>query len=270
MMRKGMLVEEVMRRDFVVADTDKPITHVLRSMRRTDADGFLVVEGGKLIGLATYWDLMVRLGSLRVREVNVSSLFASSVMEPVRTTLTPKSTIVDAARTMVEDPNHMIPIIDSGEVVGIIEPRDIAKALLNDEVPAINVSLRNAPTVNISDRIVHARRLMMNSMSRSLAVLSDGVVVGVVSDDQMVDAYVNLVLGVPMEKQKAHVRRILVADLGPRHVKASLEATVADVAKLIVEKPVKGVPLVGAAGELMGFVSIFELAKFIVAQTSSQ
>ena len=265
-MKRDALVEEIMKREFVSIDSDRPITYAIRLMKKADADGFLVVEDGRLIGLATYWDLMIRLGDMRVRDADASGIYASSVMEPVKKTLTPKSRVVEAAQLIAEDPAHMIPVMEGDQIVGVLEARDLAKILLDEDIPASNISLRSVPTVNISDRIIHVRKLMMDSRLRSIAALNEGAVVGVISDDQIAEAYVNLVLSMPMEKQKAQVRHLIVADIGPRHVRANSEASIADVAKLIVENPVKGVPLVDPDRALVGFISVSELAKFISAQ----
>lgn len=265
-MRRNMLVEEIMKRDYVIIDTDKPVNYALKLMKKADADGLVVAEDGKLIGLATYWDLMVRLGDVRVRDADASSIYVSSIMEPAKAILTPESKVVDAARLLLEDPLHLIPVLDSGRIVGVVEPRDIAKILLDEEVPASSVSSRSTPAVNISDRIVHARNLMISSKVRGLAVLNEGSVVGVVSDDQVVDAYMNLVLSMPMTKRRAQLKHVVVADVGPRRVKADFDATLAQVAKLLIERAIKGVPLVNPDNVLVGFISVCELAKFVCAQ----
>lgn len=265
-MRRDMLVEELMRRDYVAIDTDKPVSYALRLMKRADVDGLVVAEDDRLIGLATYWDLMVRLGDIRVRDADVSSIYVSSIMEPVKATLTPKLRVIDAACIFLEDPFHLIPVLDAGKIVGVVEPRDIAKALLDEEVPASRVSLRSAPTVNISDRIVHARSTMIYSRMRSLAVLNEKSVIGVVNDDQVVDVYMDLILSVPTTKRRARLKNLAIADASPRRVKADFDVALAQVAKLLVEKQVKGVPLVDSNNILVGFISISELAKFICAQ----
>ncbi|MHC1627786.1 MAG: CBS domain-containing protein, partial [Candidatus Nezhaarchaeales archaeon] len=210
-MDRDMLVEEIMRRNFVTTDTDKPVTYILRLMKKADSDGFLAVEDDKLVGLATYWDLMIRLGNLRVRDADASSIYVSSVMEPVKVTLTPKSRVVEAAQRIAEDPAHIIPVLENGQLVGVVEAKDLAKVLLDEDIPASSISLRNIPTVNMSDRVIHARKLMMDSGLRSLATFNEGVVVGVVNDDQIAEAYINLILSMPMEKQKAQIKHLLVA-----------------------------------------------------------
>ncbi|MEM4425483.1 MAG: CBS domain-containing protein [Candidatus Nezhaarchaeales archaeon] len=267
-MRGDVLVEEIMRRDYVIIDTDKPVTYALRLMKKAGADGLVVVENDELVGLATYWDLMVRLGDVRVRDADVSSIYVSSIMEPVKAILTPESKVVDAARAFLEDPLHLIPVLKSGKLVGVIESRDVAKVLLDEEEPASNISLRNLPTVNVSARVVHARDLMINSRIRSLAALNERSVIGVVCDDQIVDIYIDLVLSAPMTRRRAQLKRLAVADVGPRRVKVDFDATLAQVAKLLLEKPVKGVPLVDSNNVLVGFVSIGELAKFVCAHAS--
>jgi len=265
-MRRNMLVEEIMRRDVVKVDTDRPIAYALRLMKRADADGFLVVENGALVGSTSYWDLMVRLGGARVRGADASSIYVSSVMEPVKATLSPKSRVVEAARLMAEDPFHAIPILERGEVVGVLEPRDLVKVLLDDEIPASNLSTMNVPKVAVSGRVIHARRLMIGEGVRSLAVVSDGVAVGVIDDDQVVDALVGLISSLPPEKQKAGIRRLTVADLGPKRVRVGNDASLNEVAKLVAKASAKGVPIVDDEGMLTGFVTVRELAKFISAQ----
>jgi predicted transcriptional regulator len=265
-MRRDMLVEEIMQRDVVKVDTDKPITYALKLMKKANADGFLVIEGDALVGSASYWDLMVRLGSVRVRGADASSIYVSSVMEPVEATLSPKSRVVEVARLMVESPFRVIPILEGGEVIGVLEPRDLAKALLNDDIPAPSLSLKSTPRVAVSDRVVHARRLMIDEKVRSLAVVNYGSAVGVLDDDQVVDAFVDLISSLPPERQRAGIRRLTVADLGPKRVKMRDDVPLSEVAKLIVWASVKGVPIVDDEGMLTGFVTVRELAKFISAQ----
>lgn len=260
-----MLVEEIMKRDYAVIDTDKPITYALKLMKKADADGFLVAEGEGLAGLASYWDLMLRLMNVRVRGADASSIYVSSVMEPVSGVLSPKSRVVEAAQKIAGDPFHMIPVLEGKKLVGVVEAVDLAKALLEDEVPASSVCLRNAPIVNVSDRIIHARKLMLDSGLRSLAVANEDVVIGVVNDDQVVEAYVNLILRAPAERQKAQVKSLLVSDLGPRHVKVDVDASLAEVSELMLKSAVKGIPILESAS-LAGFVSVAEIAKFIAAQ----
>jgi len=97
-------------------------------------------------------------------------------------------------------------------------------------------------------------------------VVNDGVAVGVVNDDQVVDALVGLISSLPPEKQKAGIKRLTVADLGPRRVRVGNDASLNEVAKLVAEASVKGVPIVDDEGMLTGFVTVRELAKFISAQ----
>jgi len=266
LMRRDMLVDEVMRRGMATVDTDRPITHALRLMRKNDVDGVVVIEDGKLVGVATYWDFMVRLGNLRVRSADPSSIYVSSVMNPPRATLTPETPIVEAARLVVEEGAYLMPVLEEGSVVGALEAKDLAKALLDEEVPALNVSMRSPPTVNLSDRVIHARKVMMDSGLRSLATLNEGAVVGVVNDDQIVEAYLNLIMTLPMERQKAQIRHLLIADVGPRHVKAHAESSLGGVAEVMVKNPVKGVPVVDEDRVLVGFVSVLDVARFVMAQ----
>jgi len=180
--------------------------------------------------------------------------------------LSPKSGVVEAARLMAEDPFHAIPILEKGGAVGVLEPRDLVKALLDDEIPASNLSTRNAPKVTVLDRVIHARRLMIDEGVRGSVVVNDGVAVGVIDDDQAVDALAGLISSLPPEKQKAGIRRLTIANLGPKRVKVESDAPINEAARLVAEVSVKGVPIVDNEGTLIGFVTVREPAKFISTQ----
>ncbi|MCS6928256.1 MAG: CBS domain-containing protein [Saprospiraceae bacterium] len=91
-----------------------------------------VVEGKKLVGMITSWDLF-KLGKsaeeyqgLKVREVMTTKL----------ATLEPYQHIGAAAEVLMEHLFHAIPIVnESGELVGIVTSYDILRYSYNKEYP---------------------------------------------------------------------------------------------------------------------------------------
>ena len=69
-----------------------------------------------------------------------------------------------------------------------------------------------------------------------------------------------------LEKQKAGTRRLTVADFGPKRVGMGDGTPLNDVARLVAEASVKGVPIVDGEGMPTDFVAVRELVEFISAQ----
>ena len=65
---------------------------------------------------------------------------------------------------------------------------------------------------------------------------------------------------------KAGTRRLIVADFGPKRVRMGDGAPFNDVARLVAEASVKGVPMVDDEGVPTDFVTVRELAESISAQ----
>jgi acetoin utilization protein AcuB len=83
-----------------------------------------VMEGGKLVGILTERDLRNHWGYLDRTRVD-----AAMTPEPV--TITPRITAEDAARLMLQHKIGGLPVIEDGELVGIVSTSDILRAFLN-------------------------------------------------------------------------------------------------------------------------------------------
>ena len=112
---------------------------------------------------------------------------------------------------------------------------------------------RDLVKVDTDRPIAYALRLMKRADADGFLVVEN-------------DALVGLISSLPLEKQKAGTRRLTVADLGPKRVGMGDGASLNEVAKLVAEASVKGVPIVDDEGMLTDFVTVRELAKFISAQ----
>jgi acetoin utilization protein AcuB len=83
-----------------------------------------VMESGKLVGMLTERDIRNHWGYLEATRVD-----AAMTHEPV--TITPRISAEDAARLMLQHKIGGLPVVDNGELVGIVSTSDILKAFLN-------------------------------------------------------------------------------------------------------------------------------------------
>ena len=98
-------------------------------------------------------------------------------------------TIRYAARRMAEDDVGVLPILSSGDLVGIVTDRDIAvrgvAECLSPDAPIRRVMTENVATCSPDDDIATALALMSREQIRRMPVCERGRLVGIVS---LVDA----------------------------------------------------------------------------------
>jgi len=112
---------------------------------------------------------------------------------------------------------------------------------------------RGVVKVDTDRPIAQALRLMKRADADGFSVVEDGALAGLISS-------------LPLEKQKAGTRRLTVTDLGPKRVGMGDGAPLNDVARLVAEASVKGVPIVDDKWMPTDFVAVRELAESTSAQ----
>jgi acetoin utilization protein AcuB len=131
-----MLVENRMKRDPITISPETGILEASRLLRQHKIRHLPVVRGGRLVGILTDRDLK-RVSpspatSLSVYEVNylLDKLEAKEVMIKQVVTVTPRTTIEDAARLLLTHKIGSLPVVDGEVLVGIITETDVLEALV--------------------------------------------------------------------------------------------------------------------------------------------
>jgi len=148
-----MLVRDYMTRHPLLADASMSIIEAQRYMGENNVRHLPVVSDGKrLLGLVTRQTLLVepgRLTSLDVWEIAryLSGLTLKDVMvrEKDVVTVSPDTTIEQAARIMVEKKIGCLPVVERGVVVGILSEIDLLAHLtemMAVRVPGVRVTVR--------------------------------------------------------------------------------------------------------------------------------
>lgn len=112
--------------------TEEPITVepedlAIRAVHKMQADGFHrlpVVHDGKLVGIVTDRDLREHRGHLEHVKIN-------GVMTENPVTVTPTTTVEEAAQIMLERQIGGLPVVADGHLVGIVTASDILRAFLD-------------------------------------------------------------------------------------------------------------------------------------------
>ena len=111
-----MLAKDFMTKDVVTVEIPSSRDDVLRILKRTGISGVPVVKGEekKLLGIVTRKDIL-----RKPEETQIALLMTS---EPL--TIEPETDIAEAARIMTEMRIRRLPVIDKGNLVGILSASD--------------------------------------------------------------------------------------------------------------------------------------------------
>ena len=120
-----MKVRELMTKQPTTVQPDATLGEVATLMKQEDCGSIPVVEGGRLVGIVTDRDIVVRgiASGADAKTQRVSKVMSS---DPV--TVSPDDEIADAEKKMAERQIRRLPVVEDGRLVGIVVTAQIARA----------------------------------------------------------------------------------------------------------------------------------------------
>lgn len=204
-------VKDIMTEDVIWVDKNDSLEHILYLMEKNDITKIPVLENGKLIGVVTDGEIVEKLGSIRKRDVNPAHLHATSVMVREFDTVTPDTPVKEILKTVGLPGLTMLPVIDQDRLVGVVTKADLLP-LVEDERPVREIMTKNVLSVSPGDRVIHARRLIIENDIARLPVIEEGKVLGIIAEMDIARALANLKRSIPYRHQKHHLEEMLVRD----------------------------------------------------------
>jgi CBS domain-containing protein len=148
-----MKVRDVMTREVVAADPDTTVNLVARLMADKAISGVPVVEDGRVVGIVTELDLIVRNtrleppaffalldaripletpGHYREKLRHMLGTLARDVMTDKVVTVGPDEDLEALAELMVKRRVNPVPVVEDGRLVGIVARSDIIAMMARD------------------------------------------------------------------------------------------------------------------------------------------
>ena len=148
-----MKVRDIMTAEVVVAQPDTSVNLVARLMASRDISGVPVVEDGRLVGIVTELDLIVRNTRLeppaffalldaripletpthyRERIRHMLGTLARDVMTEKVVSVGPDEDLESLAEIMVKQRVNPLPVVEDGRLVGIVSRSDIIAMMARD------------------------------------------------------------------------------------------------------------------------------------------
>ena len=131
-----MKVRDLMTAKPITADPNTPVLEARQVMLGKRIRHLLVTDGPQLVGIVTDRDIRLNLPSpatsLSVWEINylLARLTVASVMTKKLVTVSPEADPRDAAVLMLDHRIGALPVVDGGELLGILTETDLLRAFV--------------------------------------------------------------------------------------------------------------------------------------------
>ena len=120
-----MKVKEAMAKTIVTAQPDESVVDVARKMKQEDTGFVPITEGGRLVGVVTDRDIVVKC---LAEGHDVRSETAGHVMSTGVTTISPEDDLEKAGEKMAGDEIRRLPVVENGKLVGVLSQGNLVQA----------------------------------------------------------------------------------------------------------------------------------------------
>lgn len=256
-----MQIMDIMTQDIVSVNKSDDLQHVMDLMDKHNISKVPAMADGQLAGIVTDNKIADELGSVRKRGVPPSHMHASTVMDREYEPIYPQMDIREILRTVGEPGLTMLPVLENDVLVGVVTKADLLP-LVRDDRSITEVMTSPVYTVKPDDRIVHARRRLLDQDIARLPVAVDGAPQGIISDMEIAFALADLKRSVSLGQQNHRLRELLVADAmrAPALV-AGTERTITEAAQIMLDQAVGCLPIVEESDTLVGIVTRTDLLQ---------
>jgi len=280
-----MQINELMSKDVITVTTPSDRRAALRLMVQHSISGLPVVhKDGYLAGIITRKDIFRKAGE--------EQLTLIMTHDPI--TIGPDESPETAAILMIENGIRRLPVVDNGELIGIITPTDLMKSIevygsgtVEEFMGRACVPVYEETPLPVLANIIHASQVY------SLPVLdSDGKLAGIVTDGDMFkqgvvdETVVKSDLGIGVDEDqwtweglrnvmklyyissKISLPSIPVKDIMVKETyKVFRETPIRKAAKTFHTHGIGQIPVIGAEGKLVGMLFAKDLLNWFMRES---
>ena len=243
----------------VTIDKDRRLSYAIEMMGKHNIARLPVTEDGELVGIITERDIVEKIGSSRSLNFRTSSFHVSSCMtsEPV---------CVDA-NTPMDEVLHLfqteqfsgLPVLD--DPLRIITKTDMLRHFAAPGYVSENMEAKFF-ILRPEDRVVHARRVLLDNNLHSLPVWESGELLGLVTIQDIVFGLNEFREKTPGKYMESRLKDFTVDLITTRDIRtAKLEDSLNDVKAAMVADNFSSMPVLNYDDHIVGIISKDEIVN---------
>lgn len=164
-----MNVADIMSSPVYIINTDEPVSHARKLMLRHRIGTLPVLNEGKMVGIVTKSDISNRLSQAEPlwRRRPIDQIPIKMLMTETVITIYPEASIIQAATLMLENGIHNVPVVKTGNIVGIVTRTDLMRYVA-ENAGKLSTKIRNLMTEDvISVHRHHTINHVIDEMNRN-------------------------------------------------------------------------------------------------------
>lgn len=256
-----------MSEDIITVDKDQNLSDALKLLRKHNVSRLPVTNNKELVGIISERDIAAKLGSAKYESMPASRLHISSVMVKDVITVPETMQLDEVARLMLENGIGSVPVMDEyDKMVGIVSKADfvtLAVGIAFDKITVKEIMTKELVVVSPTDRLVHARRQMMEAHVGRVPVVDEEDLKGMVTSKDLMRAFIDFRKKVPEKYQKSQIKEVLVEDImSSNPTVTTKDATISEVAKVMMDTGYNGLPVV-EGDKIVGIITQTDILRLI-------
>lgn len=261
-----MQIKNLMSENIITVDKDQNLSDALKLLRKHNVSRLPVTNNKELVGIISERDIANKLGSSKYESMPASRLHISSVMVKDVFTVPETMQLDEVAKLMLENGIGSVPVMNDDKMVGIVSKADfvtLATGIAFDKITVKEIMSKKLTTVSPTERIIHARRQMLESHVGRLPVVEDDELVGMITSKDLMRAFIDFRKKVPEKYQKSQIKELLVEDImssNPSYV--SKEMSITEISEIMMETGYNGLPVV-EEGKVIGIITQTDILRLI-------
>jgi CBS domain-containing protein len=183
-----MKAADVMSSPVHVVTTTDPVAHARNLMLKHRISRLPVMDQGRLAGIITKKDIGYRLRQSEPvwRRRPIDHIPVSAIMTPDPDTVTPETAIQEVSSLMVSCDISGVPVMDRGEMVGIITKSDLMRSsVIGGLTTRVEDVMEDVITVSRYHSLAHIIDLMRERNDKVVVVNNDGSLAGIITESNL-------------------------------------------------------------------------------------
>ncbi|MDO5848093.1 MAG: CBS domain-containing protein [Methanobrevibacter sp.] len=269
-----MKIKNLMTEDLITIDKDQNLTDALKLMHKHKISRLPVLNANhehkkELVGIISERDIADKIGSAKFEKKPISRIHVSSVMVKDIITVPEDMDLIDVAKLMFDNGIGSVPVMDDeNNLVGIVSKADfltLANGKAFDKLYVKDVMSKNITSVSPDERVVHARRLMIDAKVGRLPVIENDKLVGMITYKDLIRAFLDIKKNVPENHQKVHLKELLVDEImTPNPLSANEYESVSKVDNLMIETGFNGIPTINDNNYVVGIITQTDILGLLI------
>ncbi len=258
-----MKASDVMSSPVYIVSPNEHIATARNLMLKHHISRIPVMEEGNLMGMLTRKDIAYGLRQSEPiwRRRPIDRIPVRVLMTPAPLFITPETGVQEIAGIMMGNNISGLPVIDHGQVVGMVTKSDLLKSQLvqNLSLSAENL-MSDVVTVSRYHSLNHIIDLMRERNEKIVVMNQDGTIAGIISESNLAFfEYIDIGTGIP-EKDVKILRKERTA--GQKRFRYVMD--VSAVAEDVMTRPVISVPPEAKVSEIVRLMREYHITSLVV------